>query len=799
MQIANRFARSCCSLVVASMCVQPTLASGCMQPDFSHAKVDLRSPGGNNAYAVEFGDLNHDGLSDLVVANFAENTIGIRLRQTRGPWYGQEQRFLFAPNAFGMTVADINGDGSNDIAAFLGTGMIWASGQGDGTVSFPLFVPLGSNLRDALVADINQDGHLDLIGSDASGSLERTLIIRLGAGGGTFTTAVTLGQALMTTVAQQLITCDTNGDHLIDIALMDHTVSVNSDRVVAVILGGPNASFGPVSTTIVESGFSPIGLVDIDGDGRDDLALDHPIATEEHSRGIYWRASDGISFDSNTQLLSATFASVSNVANNDLDDDGRNDIIVTDNFNAFAWTKTGLGGSLLLDDGLQNSGAQLTLSDFDNDGDIDLFLHDHLRGVFHLWEGEDGFDGRQIENSGPAQTIVATDLDLDGDTDFVTMINDGVNEWTLTILRADTVGEYHATSHVISGFVAFDLYSADLNGDGIGDYMIGAIGEESGMLMGLSDGAGGFIPPMFISIPYQKSVFNDYALHFATADFDHDGFIDIVALTDSDAHILRGIGGGRFLPSDPIDFPEEVEPFSAMSMDADNDGNPDVLFVGGEGGIGVLYGTGEGSFLPPQLIPSSMSFFYSLRAADVTGDCKTDLIAGGVDGGVLFESDLAGNWFESLTWSNDPVNSLEAKDLTGDGVADIAFYGIVSGLTELIITGPIDGTECDAVWFGGYSRRLYHDVTGDGLVDRITAGGGMTGVPISVSVNQGVPRCAGDLDGDGEVSSDDLNALLSRWGEPVDPGCPLNANNMNDVVDVDDLNVVLANFGVTCS
>lgn len=57
-------------------------------------------------------------------------------------------------------------------------------------------------------------------------------------------------------------------------------------------------------------------------------------------------------------------------------------------------------------------------------------------------------------------------------------------------------------------------------------------------------------------------------------------------------------------------------------------------------------------------------------------------------------------------------------------------------------------------------------------------------------------RCAGDLDGSGEVDSTDLNVLLTDFGCPG-PGCTGDADGDGDT-DSTDLNLVLSVFGLAC-
>ena len=62
-----------------------------------------------------------------------------------------------------------------------------------------------------------------------------------------------------------------------------------------------------------------------------------------------------------------------------------------------------------------------------------------------------------------------------------------------------------------------------------------------------------------------------------------------------------------------------------------------------------------------------------------------------------------------------------------------------------------------------------------------------------VSIDCDAPPCSGDIDGDGDVGTDDILAILSGWG-PDCSDCPADIDGDGDV-DVDDLLVVISGFG----
>jgi len=60
------------------------------------------------------------------------------------------------------------------------------------------------------------------------------------------------------------------------------------------------------------------------------------------------------------------------------------------------------------------------------------------------------------------------------------------------------------------------------------------------------------------------------------------------------------------------------------------------------------------------------------------------------------------------------------------------------------------------------------------------------------------PDCPGDVVPDGFVNLDDLNLVLTQFGDAGEPFADGDANG-DGLVNLDDLNVVLTNFGTDCT
>ncbi len=159
--------------------------------------------GGLSPIGLEAADLNGDGILDLVTCNFGSNTVAV----LRGNGVGGVGDGTFAapvfwsagPSPHHLVLADFNEDGIVDIAVanntqprlsvLLGLG---AGGVGDGTFAPPTALTMNNFGTGIAAADVDNDGILDLMGSEyTSGTI--ALFKGLGAGGvgnGAFSPAV---------------------------------------------------------------------------------------------------------------------------------------------------------------------------------------------------------------------------------------------------------------------------------------------------------------------------------------------------------------------------------------------------------------------------------------------------------------------------------------------------------------------------------------------------------------------------------------------------------------------------------
>jgi hypothetical protein len=188
---------------------------------------------GASPYPLAFGDVNGDGKPDIITPNSkpGERTVTVLLGDGRGGFRpAKGSPFATAGQPYYVALGDINGDGKPDlVAAHNDDGRVTIL-LGDGKGSFKPAphspVDLGSRAWGLVVADVNGDGKADLIAATGE-----TIRVLLGDGHGSFTAApgspFPVGKGTW-----RLVVTDLNGDGKPDIA----ATSVESDQVT-VLLG----------------------------------------------------------------------------------------------------------------------------------------------------------------------------------------------------------------------------------------------------------------------------------------------------------------------------------------------------------------------------------------------------------------------------------------------------------------------------------------------------------------------------------------------------------------------------------
>jgi len=319
--------------------------------DGTFVQGQIYDSGGANASLVAVADLNRDGKPDLVVMNNGQlvgpSGVGVLLGNGDGTFqpvvtYGVGSNWPWA-----LAVGDVNGDGIPDIvlsicATFCDPhgSLAIMFGNGDGTfqpmASFDVSTTAASSLA---LGDVNGDGHADILvtvclTSPCSG--KSAVDVLLGNGDGTFRPAASYASGYGFGQGPVVI-ADVNGDGTPDVAVASCLSSTCLEGAVDVLLGNGDGTFQPV-TTYDSGGHAPsLAIADVNGDGKPDLVVGDCSGTPgvcggaiPGAVGVLLGNGDG-TFQSVISYYSGG-NSLSSVAVADLNGDGRPDVVAGNNW-----------------------------------------------------------------------------------------------------------------------------------------------------------------------------------------------------------------------------------------------------------------------------------------------------------------------------------------------------------------------------------------------------------------------------------------------------------------------------------
>jgi hypothetical protein len=319
-------------------------------------------PAGPGPFEVLTKDLRGNGHLDLIDTNRTSNEISVLLGDGRGG-FAPPVSYSTGPGSApeGFVIGDVNGDGIPDIVtANAGTNNISVLlGNGDGTFQPPVQYSTGGHTDSVAIGDFTGTGKADLV---VTNNFSNTISVLLNHGDGTFAPAVDYATG---GGPDDVVPVDLTGTGRIDLIVCN----TYSDTL-QVFRGNGDGTFQ--ATASYHTGNFPISpvLADLNGDGILDLAVGN---YGGGSVNVLLGNRDGTFRDAISSP--AGISNATTIQAGDFDRTGRIDLVVGSLYNGRLSLLRGNGdGTFQSPEQLESGtgGNNMVVGDFNGDGLPDL-------------------------------------------------------------------------------------------------------------------------------------------------------------------------------------------------------------------------------------------------------------------------------------------------------------------------------------------------------------------------------------------------------------------------------------------
>ncbi|HYD87487.1 MAG TPA: VCBS repeat-containing protein [Vitreimonas sp.] len=281
-----------------------------------------------------------------------------------------------------------------------------------------------------------------------------------------------------------------------------------------------------------------------------------------------------------------------------------------------------------------------------------------------------------------SEDVSIADFDRDGDLDLILVVEDDQRLGRSNVhqyFRARGDRTYERVYGQLPDSVANAVAHADITGDGADDVIVSGDGQDRLLI---NDGRGGFRDETAARLPTEASIAQDVEF----LDIDRDGDLDLVLGLEGGHALWINDGEGRFHDETAQRLPPagNVEARKVTPADVDGDGDLDLYFAHvswqGRAPQDRLYiNDGRGRFADgtAERLPVETDLGLDAEFADFDGDGDLDAIIGNGGPIRILANDGAGRFAdvtdEALGVDVAGVNiAIEVADFNGDGRPD--FY-----------------------------------------------------------------------------------------------------------------------------
>ena len=584
------------------------------------------STGVSRPVSLAVADLNRDRRLDIVIANSDTDSIGIFLGYGNGSFTRQTTLSTAYDSApCSIVLKDFDRDQNIDIAVVnRGTDSFGVFlGYGNGKFRRLTVFSTGARSRPSSIvaADFNHDGHLDIA---VVNSATDNIGIFLGYGNGRFRTPLNYLDTLGSN-AQSIVVADFNQDNHVDVVVANHDTND-----ISILIGYGNGSFARPTrhSTGIDSGPLRMTIGDFINTNQSDIAVVNSVTNKVFILiGYTMMQSD------NPPAYSTGNGSLPmQIAMGDFNNDTQMDLAVvstgTDSVGIFFGYGNGsFREQVTYSTGNNSSPVSLAVADLDDDGRLDIVIaNDNSHTIGILYGFENGIFTQMVaystEHSSTLRSVIVNDLNNDGQRD-IAFADYGTNSIGMLLGKGNRTFDDVMTFTLGIGARPISIVVGDFNDDGRVDMAVACYGTANvGVLLGSGNGTFSLLTNYFTGEGSRPHMIN-------IADLNNDSYLDIIIanIGANNVGIFFGFGNGSFAPQMIYSTGPNTSPIWINIADLNNDHILDFAVVNENvNNVGVFLGYGNGSFGDQTTYPTgTASSPNAMVINDFNGDNRLDI------------------------------------------------------------------------------------------------------------------------------------------------------------------------------